>query len=426
MSLKTAVVSRIVEYITSAKRQDQLRKKFEELRKRSSARHTLDYFHQVDDPYSHLALQALNMMQNRYEVDVRLWVVEPPEDWTLPERKHWLDYARADCQRLAQRTGLTFTDYGSQPDADLVQSAQHDIGKCLWRSDAVAKALVISFAFWAKTLPKPIVPFDFTPLAKGTQKRAQLGHYMGAMIYYGGEWYWGVDRLHYLEARLKEVGAQKMGHDFGYIVPPPALRLRPHAKRNVTPLILDWYLSFSSPYSYLACARVKQLIETYGIEVRLRFVVPMSMRGLPNLKIKSQYITLDCAREARRLSVPFGRIADPVGRPVERGYAILAWAIEIGRGFEFCEAFLQAVWSQGLDAGSDRDLRRIVETAGLDWNRARDRLNGDAWRAQAEDNRLDLQQLGHWGVPCFVVKDLCVWGQDRLWVVADALANWSH
>jgi len=27
---------------------------------------------------------------------------------------------------------------------------------------------------------------------------------MRAMICYGGEWYWGLDRLHYLENRLRD------------------------------------------------------------------------------------------------------------------------------------------------------------------------------------------------------------------------------
>ena len=425
MLLKTAVVSRLAEHFTSAKRQDQAREKVEAARKKAGARHAVDYFHQVDDPYSHLALQALNVMQSRYDVDIRLWLVGAPEDWAAPERGRLADYARADCQILAQRTGLSFTDFGSQPDADLVKTAQHDIGQCLGRPDAIAKALVISFAFWAKTLPKPGVPYELKAVASGTQKRAQLGHFMGAMIHYGGEWYWGVDRLHYLEARLKALGAKKGENDFGFIFPPPALRLRSNGSIPGPKPVLDWYLSFRSPYTYLAAARVKRMADTYGIEVRLRFVLPMVMRGLAVPKLKSQYFTLDCAREARRLSVPFGKIADPVGKPVERGYAILAWAIEQGRGIEFCEAFLKAVWSQGLDAGSDRDLQQIVEAAGLDWSRARSQLNVETWRAQAEANRVELERLGHWGVPCFVLKDQCVWGQDRLWVIADALANLS-
>jgi 2-hydroxychromene-2-carboxylate isomerase len=41
--------------------------------------------------------------------------------------------------------------------------------------------------------------------------RQRLGHYLGAMLYYGGEWYWGVDRLQYLESRLQSLGLQTEG-----------------------------------------------------------------------------------------------------------------------------------------------------------------------------------------------------------------------
>ena len=43
----------------------------------------------------------------------------------------------------------------------------------------------------------------------GNNLRSKLGHYSGAMFYYEGEWYWGVDRLYHLEARLKSLGADK-------------------------------------------------------------------------------------------------------------------------------------------------------------------------------------------------------------------------
>ena len=147
----------------------------------------------------------------------------------------------------------------------------------------------------------------------------------------------------------------------------------------------------------------------------------MVMRGLPVPPMKSRYFTLDTAREARRVGVPFGRIADPVGTPVERGYSLLPWAVHQGRGFEFCMSFMRGVWSEGIDAGSDPGLRRIVERAGLRWADARPLIGNDDWREEAEANRLEMIELGLWGVPCFRVDDVSVWGQDRMWVIEDAL-----
>ena len=42
-------------------------------------------------------------------------------------------------------------------------------------------------------------------------------------------------------------------------------------------------------------------------------------------------------------------------------------------------------------------------------------------RAEAEANRAEMVGLGLWGVPCFRVGDTAVWGQDRLWVIEEAL-----
>ena len=147
----------------------------------------------------------------------------------------------------------------------------------------------------------------------------------------------------------------------------------------------------------------------------------MVMRGLPVPMSKRRYITLDAAREARRLGVPFGKIVDPVGKPVERGYSILPWAREQGRGFEFCQAFLAGVWSQGIDAGSDAGLKQIVENAGLDWSAARQQLGSEIWRTEAEANRAEMLALGVWGVPSFRVGNVITWGQDRLWLIEEEL-----
>ena len=110
-----------------------------------------------------------------------------------------------------------------------------------------------------------------------------------------------------------------------------------------------------------------------------------------------------------------------LGRPVERGYSLLPWARDQGRGIDYVIAFMRAVWSQGVDAGSDRGMKRIVTAAGLDWSAARTIIDNDGWRAEAEVNRAEMVGLGLWGVPSFRVGDTAVWGQDRLWVIDQAL-----
>ena len=52
---------------------------------------------------------------------------------------------------------------------------------------------------------------------------------------------------------------------------------------------------------------------------------------------------------------------------------------------------------------------------------ARDQLETDRWRAEAEANRAEMMALGVWGVPSFRVGDVITWGQDRMWLIEDEL-----
>ena len=102
---------------------------------------------------------------------------------------------------------------------------------------------------------------------------------------------------------------------------------------------------------------------------------------------------------------------------------MIPFADRAGKGQAYVLSFMRCVWSQGVDAGSDRGLRRIVEEAGLVWADARQALALQDWRTTAEANRQELLSLGLWGVPSFRVGDLAVWGQDRLWAVQEALLS---
>jgi 2-hydroxychromene-2-carboxylate isomerase len=369
VSLKSYIVPRLAARLLGRKRLETQRARFERKRK---GRPQIEVFLDPGDPYSQLLQTVLPTLEARYDIDLITHIVGPPDDSAAPERAALASYAAIDALRLAAKAGV---------DAELrAQAPARDTGQ----ADARLKS---------------------------------LGHYQGAMIHYGGEWYWGLDRLHYLEARLTEIGARRDGAPDAPIFAPPTTPQH----TGQTTAVLHWYLSFRSPYTAIVAERVEALAKAYGAELRLRFVLPMVMRALPVPPTKRRYIVTDTAREAYRLGVPFGRVSDPVGAPVERGYAVLHWAIAQEHGLDFAKAFLRCVWSEGVDAGSDRGLRRIVDAAGLDWAEAREHIKAPDWRAAAETNRAEMMSYGLWGVPSFRVGETAVWGQDRLWVVEDAL-----
>ncbi len=419
MSLRALIVPRIAERLTGEALQTRRRRAAEARRRARREPHTVDYFHQADDPYSCLVAQILPHLAARYDIALRCHLVSAPQDWAAPERARLQAWSRADAQVLARRAGLRFQDPGSQPSVQRLAQAEVALAAALVGGAFVSEAGPVSEALWlGADLPGGQGDAALAK-AEGDAKRAGLGHYLGGMFHYGGEWYWGVDRLHYLEDRLAGLGARRAGAPATSIFPPPQTPAADAAPGKGGDL--HYYLSFRSPYTWIAAQRVKALADALGLELKLRFVLPMVMRGLPVPRAKRTYIMHDAAREARRAGVPFGRICDPVGRPVERGYSLLPWAIEQARGYEFCLAFMRATWSQGVDAGSDAGLRRIVEAAGLDWRAARPLIGDNGWRKVAEANRQELMSLGLWGVPSFRFNDVCAWGQDRLWVIEDAI-----
>ena len=435
MSIRELIKRKIMSHMVGLERRDRLRVKAERQRQRRKAPHIVEYFHEAGDPYSNLMVQLLPVFCERYEIELMVHLVSPPSDQAAPDRSRLVAYGRQDAARLATKIGLSFEDAGSQPSLLKKAAAIDALKKAINSAEFLQRAPEIERELWtiddsgAAVEPPEISRF----VLAGDARRETLGHYLGGTLYYAGEWYWGPDRLHYLEARLSDLGAKRDKQEDRLIFPPPASPSaivskgagmsdvsKGEAQQTARPE-LHWYLSFRSPYTGIVAPRVKALADAYNVELKIRFVLPMVMRGLSVPASKGLYITKDVAREADRLGVPFGNISDPVGAPVERGYAVLYAAIAQGRGYEFAKSFLEGVWAEGINAGTDKGLRRLTERAGLDWSEMRRVIGTDDWRAVEALNQQELLDYGLWGVPSFRVDETAAWGQDRLWVIEDRL-----
>jgi 2-hydroxychromene-2-carboxylate isomerase len=422
------------------------RRAIAEWRRRSMRRpHQVHYFHQVDDPYSQLAAQLLERLVTHYDVELVAHLVGPPSDAAAPERARLEAFARKDAADIAPGYRLVFPHRETAPDAANVQLATRVLAAAIGGGRFASAAAAVGSALFDGDRASLTRLADLVGAAgdeearaaveAGSAERQRRGHYLAAMFWYGGEWYWGVDRLHHLERRLLALGARRAGThaeahadshaDSGLALLAP----RPDPSRDPAPparerLLLECFLSLRSPYSYIALGRSFDLARRLPVELLLRPVLPMVMRGLPVPREKQLYIVLDTRREAEDAGVPFGRVCDPVGRPVERCFSLYRWARERGRAGELLLAFTRASFAQGIDTGSDAGMRAVVERAGLRWSEARERLDrDDGWRAELESNREALFALGLWGVPSYCLRDatgavvFSTWGQDRLWLV---------
>jgi 2-hydroxychromene-2-carboxylate isomerase len=424
--MKTAIARTVAGLLTSPRVRDARRSLAAAGRRLRGGPAVVHYFHQADDPYSQLMLQVLPALAANHSIRLMPHLVPPPDEAAAPDRERLQAWSRRDARDLAAAVGLAFDDPGHQPQpasvwlANRALAAAFDEGQPL--ESTLRVATEIGLALWkddSATLarfPSAAATKAASMLEAGEALRRKLGHYLGATLYFEGEWYWGVDRIGLLDERLRSADLARTG-DEPHVVDVPRVECR-HRPTNGHRPELQFFCSLRSPYTYLAVPRVLRLAECYGAGLQLRFVLPMVMRGLPVPREKRLYILRDSKREAESLGLAFGRIVDPVGMPTERGLAVLHRAIGAGKGPQFLDSFMRGVWSEGLDAGSDDGLERIAARAGLDDAFVAAALRDDSWRAVAQANRLDMLALGLWGVPSFRVGDCPArWGQDRLWQV---------
>ena len=410
-------------------------RKAEQARLKAGAPHCVEYFHQVDEGYSYLAAQTLERLAARYDIELRCHLVRGQEGKNAPEPELLAQLARVDSHLIAPGYGLTFPDHPGAPAAGLVETAaqiladQSDadfprvavsVSEALWRGDAAA------LAQFAAELGTASLEATTAAVEAGTQKRRELKHYSGAMFYYGGEWYWGVDRLYHLETRLAALGADTQPGT-PLIAPRPSEDLAGY--RDTGHFTLELYASLRSPYTAVIFDRAVAFAAEAGVSLNLRPVLPMVMRGVPATREKGMYIFMDAAREARAAGVPYGNFYDPIGDPARRCYALYPWAVSEGKGVELFSSFLRHAFQLGVNTNNDRGLRRVVEAADLDWSEAQAHRSDERWQTILEDNRQAMYASGLWGVPSFRLLApsgaplLETWGQDRLWLVAHTLRD---
>ncbi|MEZ4375558.1 MAG: DsbA family protein [Polyangiaceae bacterium] len=367
------------------------------------------------DAHSWLLAAALWRERAALPPDFELYWVQAPEQALDPEPELRVRHASRDVRLLTEtyELGLEGGLLELSPEAALAAAAR-SLHAPSGRARLEAVATLAPEVFVADEPPAGI---DYSlasarlraEMTQGSELLRRLGHYQGAMLYHRGAWFWGVDRLPLWLAEVSGDGSS--GDGARVFRARPTTGAAQAASEGARRLSL--YFSFRSPYSYLALARAVALAERNGVELELRPVLPMVMRGLAVPRLKKFYLLFDAAREAKRLGIPFGRICDPVGRGAERCLAAFS-ATSGAQGVAFASRAMRAIWSEGVDVASDSGLRGVCEAVGLAWTRVQAAIANEQWRALAARNREQLTALGLWGVPSFEFEGQVVWGQDRL------------
>lgn len=425
--MSNPVAPYIFQLLTSPKVQGWKRKWVEKRRVRSQQPHRVTVYLRINDPYSYVLLQVLEQLQSRYPLEYDFRTVLNLQQDMYPAPNLWEQNAFIDGTYLAQLYQLQFPD--QRPQSTPERDAQITAQLLHWELQPgyLNKALSLFAAYWQgdKAQVDALVDNSISSHVECYQHHLQAnenllennGHYLSAMLHYGAEWYWGVDRLEHLEHRLNAMNldaADSQEIQFNRSHVNFCSTPEPKDKTTDSKVAIEIYWSIRSPYSYIGLVRARRLAEHHGVPLIVKPVLPMVMRRMQVPKTKGFYIIRDAKREADKYGINFGFVADPLGKGVERCYALYEFAQNNGKGVEFLESYARGVWSEGIRSDTDAGLQQLVERVGLDWQKARSLLQDDSWRFWVQENLADMYANDLWGVPSFKYGEVKVFGQDRL------------
>lgn len=424
------------------------RRLHEAKRKLSATPHEVLIFIRVDDPYSYLLLQVMPELERRYDVRFTYHVVSHLQDGMYPEPELWHENALRDAAHIAELYQLDLPSINTLPSAEQSQLASNHLLALEHDEQFSERAIEVLKAYW-HALPTSATGVGLVDASEKLKANDalldSLGHYLSGTLYYAGEWYWGIDRLNHLEARLNDLNLSRLTDIDGSAEKEVNTEiskeikyqestkhfcnrlksLNSYPKRPDTPLII--YFSARSPYSYLGLERGVSMATYYQIPIIIKPVLPMMMRGMNVPARKKWYIFSDTKREALNLNIDYGFVADPLGIGVERCYSLFEYAKQQGKEVDYLLSFARAVNAKGIHSDTDQGMQTIVENAGLNWSNAKpileQQFTSQGWRGWAEENYHQMHSLGLWGVPCFQYGEISVWGQDRVDVIERAICD---
>ncbi len=414
---------------------DAARRAVTELREKvTKSPRKLTLYIDVAEPWSYLTAIATSRLLEAYPaLELDVMVVTPPaadvDAFPILRTKHSV----RDAQQLAAYWNIDFPGKREADPAN-VRDAATSLIRDRPGKEQLRAAIELLGAVWAndkKQLAQIVGRWGFeshgniAPILNGNYyELRRAGHYQGGMLSYGGEWYWGIDRLPYLEEAL----AKDFGVPVKHVMEP-----RPDAERGAAkiyeapegktpqPVQCELWYSFRSPYSYLALEQIEAVLAPYDIPLVLHAVPPLVQRGAQMPSVKRFYIVRDAKREADRLHIPFGEVCDPLGTGTDNCIAIAHWAEQKGAQLAFAKSAARAIWSEARDMAEYVDLKYVVERAGLSWEEAKAALGNPDAAKWANVAATDMAVFNLWGVPSIKCGDFVTWGQDRLPLLADRL-----
>ena len=421
------------------------RKAKEKLRVKEGRPHTVFYFHSLSDPYAHLTIQVIKKLISNFNIVLEIFFISEPSENFTPEKTMYRKHCLKDSKEIAPFYGLIFEakefylkeneklaykilDHFSDINQDDYIDLIFKVSSLLWDNNIAGLNAIISNLSdkERELLSKKNIDINI----KGNKKIQSLEYYFSASFHYEGENYWGIDRLGYLEERLVELGLKKNNSHKNIVKKLEKSKFDSNQIiKKDNSLILEFFPSLNSPYTYISFKRVERLIDNYPIKLLTKPVLPMLMRNMKIPTHKGKYILSDSAREGRKYGSIINDIYSPIGSPATKAYSLFPIIDSYGLGFRYLEELTKASFFYGINIGNEEFLEKLSKDLGLPWDKIRVELNTDNWRSILEKNLKDMYSGNSWGVPSFKLTNFdnsnpyYQWGQDRIWLIENEIID---
>ena len=390
----------------------------------------------LSDPYSFMLVQVLPLLASRFKIEFKLFLVYGNLEDTASDLSLWNKWSFKDANYIAAQ-------YDLLPVNNIPNQQSLLTGQEMWQFNGknLEDAIKIFKCTWYDEFSehfRPSIPAINNQI-KNQQRQVDKGHYLPATIFFYGEWYWGLDRLSHLEGRLIKLGKGCVDNELYFIKNrlnfdanvadsfvanssfKNNLEQSKECIKNSDKTGIDVFVSLRSPYSYLGFIQAQQLSQYYQIPLNIKPVLPMLMRGLAIPKYKQRHIFIDALREAKSKNIPLNTFSDPLGRGVVNCYKLFAYAKQRDLAVAYMKSIFEAVYIYGIDLAVTSNLEILCRQVGFDYQDALIYNEEHDWQDWADENQQSLAEMEFWGVPCFRFEESTCWGQDRLWLIEQAV-----
>ena len=217
MGVKSSLIPKLINIITSNRLRNVKRRLFSFAKTINPSLDQISFYLRVNDPYSYLLLQVLPDFLRDQQKGLNIEILLSLDSNLNLEADKLADYALSDAKRLASNNGLCFPEKTQLPSIQNSQFASAILLNNIQQPDFLALCRLVCDALWLEQktdLQQALLERLSEQFGKLNQQAAsqqlykakndlfKRGHYQSGMLHYGGEWYWGIDRLWHLEQRL--------------------------------------------------------------------------------------------------------------------------------------------------------------------------------------------------------------------------------